>query len=525
MKPLRDLLWILPLSAAFAAILAFASPGSFWMGWLAYGVLLIPGLLLLDLAWRRAGSERFIFWTMGLALILRLAAALTFFSLLPVIGYETNEQKAGYVFTDAFRRDTQAWDLARSENSILEAFNKKHYTDQYGGLLALSALTYRLISPDAHRPLLIVLLAALTAALGVPFFWRAARQIASERSARLAAWIFALYPESILQGSAPMREPFLVTFVALAFYGLLEWQASHQRRAWVWIGLGLAGMLLVSPGIALVTLVILAGWLWLSQQGRRIPWPALAAAALLFLLALVIVGASWESLRSVQGNGPLGIVAGWFERAVKWQREVTAGSSGIVQLLFRRLPGWIQMPFVAVYGITQPVLPAVLIEPTLPIWRVLGIVRALGWYALLPLLMYAPIAVKSKPGVGLEPKKQNAWGWLAAAVWVWILVASLRAGGDQWDNPRYRVILLAFQALLAAEAWLHWRASGNAWMKRILAVEGLSILVIGYWYITRYLGLFVHLGVRNTLAIALLLAILVFAGGWSWDRWRARRRA
>jgi peptidoglycan/LPS O-acetylase OafA/YrhL len=139
--------------------------------------------------------------------------------------------------------------------------------------------------------------------------------------------------------------------------------------------------------------------------------------------------------------------------------------------------------------------------------------------------MYAPIVAGSRPGVGLEPQKRRAWLWLAAVAWVWILVASLRAGGDQWDNPRYRVILLAFQSLLAAEAWFHWRASGNAWMKRILAVEGISILVIGYWYVTRYLNLFVHLGVRNTLAIAIALAMLVFAGGWLWDRWRAGRRA
>lgn len=524
MKSLRDAFWILPLGALAAAILAFASPGNFWMGWLAYCALLIPGLFLLVLAWRRAGSERFVFWAMGLALFLRLAAALTFSTLLPLIGYETDEQNAGYVFTDAFRRDTQAWELARSEDSLLEAFNQKHYSDQYGGLLALSALTYRTLSPEAHRPLLITLLAALTAALGVPFFWRAARRVAGNRSARLAVWIFALYPESILQGSAQMREPFLITFVSLAFCGLLEWQVS-RRRDWLWVVIGLAGMLLVSPGIALVTLIILAGWLWLSQEERRIPWPAIGAAALLFVLALIIVGASWESLRSVQGNGPLGIAAGWFERAVKWQREVTAGSSGIVQLLFRRLPGWIQMPFVAIYGITQPVLPAVFIEPTLPVWRVLGILRAAGWYILLPGLMYAPIVAGSRPGVGLEPQKRRAWLWLAAVAWVWILVASLRAGGDQWDNPRYRVILLAFQSLLAAEAWFHWRASGNAWMKRILAVEGISILVIGYWYVTRYLNLFVHLGVRNTLAIAIALAMLVFAGGWLWDRWRAGRRA
>lgn len=522
MKPFRRLFWIPVISAALAAILASTSPGNFWTGWLAYCALLLPGLFLLAIAWHHAGRERFIIWTIGLALFLRLGAALTFSTLLPIIGYETDEQNAGYIFTDAFRRDSQAWQLAHSGAPLLEVFNQKHYSDQYGGLLALSALTYRLLSPDAHRPLLIVLLAALTAALGVPFFWQAARQITAEKSARLAVWIFALYPEGILQGSAQMREPFLITFIVLTFYGLLEWQSLH-RRGGIWVGIGLLGMLLISPGIALVTLIMLTGWYWLSRQEHRIPWPALGGLLLLFLLALVILGASWTGLHSVAGNGLLGIVAGWFERAVKWQRNVTASISGIVQLLFRQLPEWIQMPFLAVYGVTQPVLPAVLIEPTLPIWRVLGIARALGWYVILPMLMYAPIAAGSRLGVGLEPQKRHAWGWLAASVWTWILVASLRGGGDQWDNPRYRVIFLAFQALLAAEAWFHWCASGNAWMKRILIVEILSILVIGYWYATRYLKLFIHLGVRNTLLIAIVLAVIIFAGGWAWDALNKRR--
>lgn len=523
MKPLRDLPWTLPVSAASAAVLAFVSPGDFWMGWLAYCALLTPGLFLLALAWRWTGSERLMLWTMGLALFLRLTAALTFSLLLPAIGYDTEQQNAGYVFFDSFRRDTQAWELARSDSPILEAFDEKHYTDQYGGLLALSALTYRLFSPDAHRPLLVVMLGALTAVLGLPFFWKSARRLSSEKTARLALWIFALYPEGILQGSAQMREPFLITFMTLAFYGLLEWQASHRRREWAWIGLGLAGMLLVNPGIALLTLVILAGWVWLGREETHIPWLALGIAVAVFMIALIVVGSSWESLRSIQGGGPLATIGGWFQRAAKWQSGTTEASSGIVQLLFQNLPAWIHIPFLAVYGVTQPVLPAVFVEPALPFWKMLGIARALGWYALLPLLMYAPIAAGSRLGVGSEPGQRRAWGWLAAVVWAWVLIASIRAGGDQWDNPRYRVILLTFQALLAAEAWFHWRASRSPWLWRILAVEGISILVISYWYATRYLKVFVHLGVRNILTIAIALAVCIFLGGWAWDRWRKRR--
>lgn len=521
---LRDLLWIVPTSAAAAAILAYATPGGFWMGWLAYWALLLPGLTLLALAWRLAGSGQFLLWAMGLALFLRLGAALAFSLLLPTAGYDTEQQNAGYVFTDSFRRDMQAWELAQSGRPIIEAFNQKHYTDQYGGLLAISALTYRMLSPDFHRPVLVCLLAALIAASSLPFFWKSARHLVSEKAARLAVWILALYPEGILQGSAQMREPFLITFTALAFYGLLEWQASHRRRAWVWVGLALAGMLLVSPGVALVTLVILAGWAWLSREGTRIPWLTAGIVVVGFTLILIVVGSSWESLRSVQGSGPLAAVGDWFERAAKWQREIVESSSGILQLLFNNLPTWMHIPFLAVYGITQPVLPAVFIEPSLPIWKSLGIARALGWYMLLPLLMYAPFAARNRPKDG-DQLPRRAWIWLVAAVWIWILIASIRAGGDQWDNPRYRVIFLALQALVAAEAWFHWQRSHNPWMRRILTVETISILVIGYWYTTRYLKVFIHLGVRNILLIAIILAVLIFAGGWAWDRWRNVRRS
>ena len=48
--------------------------------------------------------------------------------------------------------------------------------------------------------------------------------------------------------------------------------------------------------------------------------------------------------------------------------------------------------FIAVYGIFQPVLPATIINPTVLIWKGLGFLRALGWYAILPLLILSFVA-------------------------------------------------------------------------------------------------------------------------------------
>ena len=50
------------------------------------------------------------------------------------------------------------------------------------------------------------------------------------------------------------------------------------------------------------------------------------------------------------------------------------------------------------------------------------------------------------------------------------MVAALNAGGDQWDNPRYRAILLVWQVILAAWAWEWARLRHDAWLWRWLAV-------------------------------------------------------
>ncbi len=170
---LRDLRWVLPASLGLAALLSALDGGVWWIGWLAYSFLLLLGLSALAALWRSAGAPRTLGLMLLLALFLRLGLGISLTYVLPVAGNPTDVQQAGYVFKDAFNRDTQAWELARSTRPIWTAFDKSyrvgaaHSTDQYGGLLALSALTYRCFSPDVHRAWLIILLSALTAAVGV----------------------------------------------------------------------------------------------------------------------------------------------------------------------------------------------------------------------------------------------------------------------------------------------------------------------------------------------------------------------
>ncbi len=517
---LRHLLFILPVALAVGAGLAAIQPGAWWIGWLGFSALLFMGLIVLVAAWKWAGGGRMMAWMIGLALFLRLASGIATYIALPINGHDAPDDKAGFVFTDAHRRDDQAWELAQSGKPLYAAFDKTFYTDQYGGLLAISALTYKVFSPDTHRALIVLLLAALTAALGVPFFFQSARLLWNERLASVASWLFVLYPESILTGGAQMREPFLLTFIAMALWGFARWVSAHEQKGWWWIGAGIAGMLLVSPAMAAATLVLLAGWLWSRGEHRRLPWRVVAAAGGLLLVAILFLAWSLSRAHDFSAASPVGVILNWIRHSVDYVNYDLAKGSGQIQRVFRNVPPLAQFLFVVGYGIVQPVLPPAFFAPTTLTWRIIAIFRAVGWYAVLPLLIYAPIAAwRSKSG-----DERRTWLWLCAFSWAWIVICAIRAGGDQWDNPRYRLIFFGIEALVAAYAWVTWREQVDSWLPRIVALEIVCVLLFGQWYVARYLGVGVHLPFMAVLSLGVSSVVLIFAGGWLWDRLRGGKR-
>jgi hypothetical protein len=507
---MRDLRWCVPLGLALAALLALTG-GTWWSGWLAYSALLVPGLWILAGLWRWGGSGRHLGMIIATAFLLRLACGTALTLLLPSFGHQNPEQSAGYVFYDAYRRDSQAWRLAkghRSLESLSKPFVRRRFvTDQYGGMLAISLLLYRGLSPDYHRQLLVIVLGALVAAMGIPLVWRAARELAPPSSlsppagdfpdgddkggtggagavALTAAWIVAVYPESVLQGASQMREPFLITFTAFVLWGFLAVRRLHLRSGWLWLAGGLLGLLLFSPGIALANLAILGGWIVLESGRRRsVSWLLAGGLALIFLLGLTLLAASWK--HAAWGPSVSDIISNWVQFTLNWNLQALGESSGMVQYLFARMPAGLHLPFIGAYGMLQPVLPSALIEPTVALWRIVGTLRAAGWYTLLPLLVYGVIAALKTD----DPARRRLWLWLVVSVWIWILITALRGGADQWDNPRYRVILLPWQALVAAYALTFWRQQRDRWMGRIIALEVLFLLIFTIWYGGRYLGL------------------------------------
>ncbi|GAB4504746.1 MAG: hypothetical protein Fur0043_17400 [Anaerolineales bacterium] len=513
----RHFLWIVPISLGLGALFSFLQPGSFWIGWLSFSALFLLASFLLVFLHRWAGGGRMLAWLMSLSFVLRLVTGVGVYLALPVDGYDEPDDRAGYFFTDAHRRDDQAWELAQSDAPLLSAFDKTYHTDQYGGLLAFAALAYRVFSPDAQRPILLILLSVIVSALGMPFFWRAARLAFGERLALAAGWILALYPESLLLGGAAMREPYLITFGALTLWGFVDWQSNHARAAFSWLGLGLCGMLVVSPAAALVTLILLAGWWWMAREHGRLSWASFFAMLALFGAGLFLLTSALNR-QGTFGGGPLGVLAGWLREAVKWDVYQLKRGSGWVQKLFQEMPAWLRLPFVAIYGVFQPVLPAAFIEPTTLTWRVTGIARALGWYLMWPLLLYAPLSALKDAHL----RERRLWLWISFIAWLWIILTALRGGGDQWDNPRYRTILLPWLALASGYAWTGFRSRADSWLVRIWLVEVIFLGFFTQWYLSRYyhIGGQIPFGWMVGLIIGSSLLVLV-GGGW-WDRRRRR---
>ncbi len=499
---------LLPLSLFLAAIFALFEKGNYFSAWLSAALIFFFGISALFALWSWTGKSRKLLLIIALALLFRLVAGVVLETFLPINGYQDSEQQqAGYVFYDAYRRDTAAYDLAQSDAPLLSAFSKSENTDQYGGLLTLSAGVYRYLSPDAHRPLLIVLIAAFAAALGIPFLWMAAKELGGEKFALPAALIFALYPESILMGSSQMREPFLISLVALVSWAFLNLEKSRKAALWA-LGFGFLAMLLISPAIAIFSLIFLSVYKLILDERKKISLKQIAFVLLFLLLAFFFLSSALSSTK-LTANSPFGTVLEWTRRAVQWDTYQLERGSGWVQKLFSEMPAALHVPFATSYGLVQPVLPAAIIEPTTIIWKILGILRALGWYLLAPLLLYGFFALPKLDST----QARRIWTWFGLACWFWIILASLRAGGDQWDNPRYRVIFLALEALFAARAWITFREQKDAWLPRILTVEVIFLAFFTQWYASRYYVRFGTLSFGSMVAWILSISIFVILGG------------
>ncbi len=504
-------LWL----AVSAALPAVDRGGWSGMGWVSYATVLGLGLVSLAGGWVCLGRDRprAVLGMAGMALVLRLAIGAALLTLLPVLGYDEPAQQAGYVFYDAFRRDRDAWALAQSARPLTEAFGGQMTSDQYGGLLFLSALVYRILSPGVHRPLLIVVLSASVSALSVLWTWGFVSAAFGARAGRLAAWIAALFPEAVLLGASQMREPFLGAGMALAFLGYARARQGQVRRgmAEVVAGVVLAGAF--SPPYGLITMVVVAlAWLWEGRASpRRTAW-ALGVLGILAGAGMVLTVRAWAAVGE-SGGGWLDIVGRWLTEVPRYQLRTLQDASGWVDDIFGMTPEWAHFPLAIVNGLVQPFLPAAVFHPSAPLWRVLMIWRALGWFGLLPILLYAPLASLRAGGWRSLEAYLSLLAWLAA------ILAAYYAGGDQWDNPRYRQVFLVVHAAVAGWAWVWGRRPGGVWLRRCALLVAGATLIFSQWYAGRYYHT-PRLNLWGTLGLLAGFVVVFFVWAWLSDRRR-----
>ena len=472
-QPSRELLAVFLLILGLAVSLAWVSTRfSGFYGWFSFLAVSILAALLFGLTWRVLRQERPPHWLFFLtlsAMLLRLGLGVVWFLTLPAGGYDTEVQEAGYVMEDAYNRDRAAWELAQSSQPLTEAFHGYSASDQYGGLLFLSAAIYRYLGGGHHQPLLMLTLAATVSGVAVAFIWAFARRVWGDRVAWLAAWGLAVYPEAALLGSSQMREAFGVCLISMALYSLLRFKKQKISANFYLLVVPLLLALPLSWSF-FSSLVMLSALAYLALDEWRLmrkPF-VLASLALFAVLALVLVFL-FVDLEKI-----------WLVQSANWQTYVSANASGWVAREFERLPLWGQVPFLVAYGIFRPLLPAALIAGGPPIWAIIGIWRALGWTVLLAMLFYATYLVFRSKVWALLP------GALLLSTWIVSFTASYRGGGDLWDNPRYRSAFAGVQVALAAWAWVRHKELGDPWLRRAFVGTLLMMAWFIPWYLRRY---------------------------------------
>jgi hypothetical protein len=508
---------------SIALVLALLDPrGEPVFGFFAYASLMVIISIFMKYAWQIVTDIERPRWLLAvflLAFFLRLGLGVGLTLSLPTFGYEENiSHSAGYIYRDAYNRDVDAWNLGRSDRSLLTAWNDPELSDQYSGLLFLSASIYRVLSPEIRRPILVILVTAAVGAIAVLFSWSFARRAFGRSAALFAAGIVAIYPEAVLLGSSQMREPFLILSTALLLDGYSRMRIADYRIGWLEIVFASVLALIISPPFSLVILGGLAVmWLWEGKVDLRGNRLVLLILALLLSVGGVLTIRGWSGIGGRPGgNNIFELVNWWISGGARYQLHLLQESSGWVQKMFALVPEWGQIPMATFYGVVQPFLPAALMDSSsAPLIRVLVSWRALGWFLALPFLIYAPILALREKG------KRGLITFLALAVWLGILIVSYRDAGGMWDNPRWRAIFISAQATVIGWTWITSIRRAKPWVLRFGVVVGFSTLAFLQWEAGRYYG-FPRLNLWETLALIGGFSTIFLVGSVIYDRRKQR---
>jgi hypothetical protein len=465
----------------------------FWGTWLFTSLF----FLLLIYLIQKSEVTKFLTWVVGISLFLRLGLGLITTENLIDWGYDQEPYQSGYLFKDAYSRDNQAWDLAISDQPIWAAFSNDFFTDQYGGLLALSSLIYRLFTPDAHFQINIIFFVTMINVIGILFLALGLREknkdIGFSPSSKIIILIFSFYPDAVLFSASQMREPILLGISACLFWII------HKQKIKIWNRFALFSLfsiflLLISLKIGIF--IIFSFLIWMLFQPYRKQIKVLNSKIIILPVVVIVIIALFFSSK-------------WILEAGKWDALLLERNSGFVQYIVSIIGSRYRLLFASIYGLFQPVLPAALIEPSKLFWKILNSLRALGWYLMIPILVYGIVYFFREN----EKFKKFEYLFIWSFSVFWIMLSSIRAGGDMWDNPRYRLSFLIFIAYIIGVAFYHGWKTKDHWLTRIFIAELVFVLFFLQWYISRYTGLFENLTFfQMVFVLSIIFGIILITG-------------
>lgn len=469
--------------------------GDWWIGWMTGAFLmgLTTFVLLAPLKWLNVGKEGL--WLTVAAFAIRLVISIGFMLALPAWGYDNEIQEAGYLFKDAYNRDTAAWELADSGEPLTTVFDQEFFTDQYGGLAFISALVYRIFSPDAHRPYLLLIIPSFAFALGIPFFYSALKQRFDPKLALIASWLVVLYPEGIFFTASQMREPFMIGGLMILLWGMLNWFKKEKRKHILLICVPIVLVLLTISWLMLgAALLLLIVWFSIEWVQKHLPVDRQKMGYIVILLVVILAM-----------GGMAFVSREWLRVTIWWDMREMLLTSGHIELMVEGMPVALQYAVITVYGVLQMVPPAALIESSAPLWKAISVLRSVGWYLFLPVLIFGVYALWKKE----SRKERSVLVWLTIFTWAWIIFSSLRGGGDTWDNPRYRMLALPVMAILVV--WFF--GTRDHWLWRLTAVMGFALAVFTHWYIARYIHWFKAISMTTMILMIVGVAFLALLSG------------
>jgi hypothetical protein len=452
-------------------------------------------------------------WAFGSRLVFLFAVPI----MMLLWGYESNRDLKGLVELDAINATDTAWHAAVSGGSILEAWGRAP-GDNTGGITVMGVALFRLLSPGLERTLLLGLVAAAFTSLTVIVVYRLASGLFSPGVAKAAALVAAIFPEAVMIGSSHQQMGYITLIFStalLAIAGLIlnreadpvEVGLPKRRAAIVLLILSIVLGFVVSYQFSILG-IICAGMfaVWLSDPRRRIGrvvWiaggAAIAALILIRVLAMLdVIPSDWDYLYA-QYQYLYGLA--WDE----FNKLMNAGGGDFFQTVLATMEKGPAFLLAGIYGLIRPALPAAIgyRNPAAQggfFWQLLNLYRSLGWYLVLPVLIYGTL--KSLRGI----LKRNPEVILMVIFWFGAIIGSYRAFGDEWDNPRYRLFVLAPMALLAAWAWMTQREQRDPWFLRIVIPFAVATAALTIWYILRDYAMLNFAAVPSIIVIGVITA-------------------